>query len=116
MIKENTNEFDITNVMPIGHENAVSRKYLASKTGMSDRAVRRAIEISNEPIINLGYGYFIPDMTNAVDCSEVASYIAQERARINALEEKLDRKFSSIINNNGNITGGENIIVFPGNY
>lgn len=116
MTKENTNDFDIANVIPVGHENAVSRKYLVSKTGMSDRAVRQAIELSDKPIINLGYGYFIPDMTNSIDCSETASYLAQEQSRIRTIEEKLERKFSGMVNQNGNIIGSDNIIVFPGNY
>lgn len=99
MKKKNvTDGFDIANSIPVGHGNAVSRKYLASVTGMSDRMVRKAIECSEKPIINLGYGYFIPDMADAVDRSEVAAYCAQERARVRTIEEKLENKFAGFEN------------------
>lgn len=85
--------YNIANDIPVGHENAVSRKWLAAKTGMSDRMVRKAIEDSPAPIINLGYGYFIPDENSEVDTSEKTSYIAQELARIQAITQKLSLKF-----------------------
>jgi hypothetical protein len=92
-MKTNSINLDITNFIPVGHRNAVSRKYLVSATGLSDREVRRAIEMSESPIINLGRGYFIPDERDEVDCSEAAAYVAQERARIRAIEEKIQTKF-----------------------
>ena len=73
-------EFNIAEVVPVGHANAVSRKYLSSKTGLSDRMLRRAIERSDAPIINLGYGYFIPDPADTVDLSEQDAYCAKEQA------------------------------------
>lgn len=97
MKKEQVVEFDIASVVPVGHDNAVSRKYLSSITGMSDRSVRKAIEMSETPIVNLGYGYFVPDENNVVDMCETAAYCAQERARIRSLEEKL-RKFNKFEN------------------
>lgn len=87
--------FDIASVIPVGSGNAVSRKWLCSVTAMSDRQVRKAIEMSDQPITNLGYGYFIPDMNNDNDRNEASVYYAQERARIRSLEEKLQRKFSN---------------------
>lgn len=91
--------FDIADMVPVGHENAVSRKYLASVTGLSDRMVRKAIEVSRSPIVNLGYGYFIPDEHDAYDRSEVSAYCAQERARVNAIELKLLTKFATFEQN-----------------
>lgn len=57
---------DILDYIPIGHENAVSRRWLQTTTHMSDRMVRRLIAEVNkndcdaELIINLqdGRGYF----------------------------------------------------------
>lgn len=83
--------YDISVNIPIGRKNAVSRKYLSAVSGLSDRRVRQAIEHSSAPIINLGYGYFIPDEHDMIDKHEVLSYCAQERARIRSLEEKLEK-------------------------
>lgn len=97
-MKRNENDaIDLEQFIPVGHENAVSRKWLSSITGSSDRVVRRAIEVSELPIINMGYGYYIPDMENEVDRSEMQSYIAQERSRMRAIENRLDRKFGEFI-------------------
>ena len=56
---------DITDFIPHGRENAISRDVLVSITGLSDRAVRKLIEDARQncPVANLqtGDGYFIPD-------------------------------------------------------
>ena len=86
----------IEDLIPIGIGNAISRKYLASITGLNDRIIRRLISESPAPIVNLGYGYFIPDINDSVDISEARSYVAQEQTRIRTLEEKLNTKFAGI--------------------
>lgn len=54
----------ITDFIPYGRENAISRQALAQLTGMDDRQVRRMIEDArcNVVIINLqdGKGYYLP--------------------------------------------------------
>lgn len=90
--------FDIATIIPVGRANAVSRKYLTSKTGLSDRAVRKEIELSTAPIINMGYGYFIPDENDAYDMSEKEAYCLQERQRIQTLVDKMNAKFPNITN------------------
>lgn len=62
----------IIDAVPYGHENAVTRQELSRRTGEKDRDIRRAINASNELIINLqdGKGYFKPlpdeaDLVNA---------------------------------------------------
>lgn len=65
---QNGGNVDILDYIPIGHENAVSRRWLQTATHMSDRMVRRLIAEVNkndcdaELIINLqdGRGYFQP--------------------------------------------------------
>lgn len=55
---------DIMKHIPHGKENAVSRQTLVALTGMSDRRVRKAIEIARrngEIILNLGTGYYTTD-------------------------------------------------------
>lgn len=94
MKTEQENMIDIATIIPVGHANAVSRKYLVAKTGLKDRAIRKAIEISDAPIINLGYGYFIPDENDPVDQSEAMAYCAQERARAQTIVNKMMAKFS----------------------
>lgn len=94
MAQENAQAlFDITEYIPTGHANAISRKMLAAKTGKDDRANRRAIEESDAPIINTGNGYFIPDPNDPIDMSEAHAYIAIERARARSIEEKIQAKF-----------------------
>ena len=53
---------NITEVIPYGHENAVTRAELVRRTGETDRVIRDAINKSEELIINLqdGRGYFKP--------------------------------------------------------
>lgn len=97
IVKEQVTDWDIVQVIPVGRNNAVSRKYLVSKTGMCDRAVRQAIADSDAPIINLGYGYFVPDANDETDMTEMRSYYAQEIQRVESLQGKLHTKFGNIV-------------------
>ena len=51
-------DFDIKEYIPVGSENAVTRKYLSKVTGLSDRRVRHAIHEARRdiPILNLSDG------------------------------------------------------------
>ena len=55
---------NILDYIPVGHENAVTRKKLCNITGLSDRKVRQLIEDARKDnvILNLGdsKGYFKP--------------------------------------------------------
>lgn len=101
MLKNNDEIFesyglDLENLIPIGRENARTRGDLTSLTGVSDRLVRRAIEESSLPIINNGFGYFIPDLTDPEDVVELRAYLNQERRRMASIAEKIQVKFSAI--------------------
>lgn len=86
---------DITNYIPVGNRNAVTRKYLATVTGFSDRKVRREIEKANAKgetaIINLqdGNGYFIPDQNDVADCIALDVFVKTEETRILSNQRKL---------------------------
>lgn len=57
----------ILDYIPYGEENAISREDLKQITGLTDRQMRKKIEIAREttPILNFqgGKGYFIPTET-----------------------------------------------------
>lgn len=93
--KMDENVLIIENAIQVGHANALSREYLSKITGLSDRMVRKAIELSTRPIVNMGYGYFIPDENDAVDRAEAHAYRQQETARARSIIEKIDNKFSA---------------------
>lgn len=78
---------NITDIIPRGHENALTRSELVSMTGLSDRAIRELIAQSKEVVLNLcdGQGYFIP-LDNEVDL--VKTWAVMFSSRIN---EELDR-------------------------
>lgn len=73
-------KINIVDYIPVGHENAVTRKQLCTLTNMGDRKVRKAIEKARETtcICNMsdGAGYYIP-----TDLKEVDLFIRQESAR-----------------------------------
>lgn len=81
---------DITEFIPVGYKNRVSRQYLARATRTSDRFVRKAIESSEEPIISADGGYFIPGK-NRTDQNLARVYYLQEKARIKSLQKKLKK-------------------------
>jgi len=90
-------EFNIEEYIPTGSKNAISRDYLSKKLGMTDRAIRKAIAESDVPIINLGYGYFIPNMNDEYDRHEALVYCQQEINRIRSLQEKVNNKFDALL-------------------
>lgn len=55
---------DILKYIPVGHENAVTRRDLCRRTRLSDRKVRQLIEDARKDVVilNLGdsKGYFVP--------------------------------------------------------
>lgn len=81
---------DIIDLIPFGHENAISRKRLCSRTGLNDRDIRRAIGELNETgavILNRGEGYFQYDAET--DRYYLEHYLAIENGRIRTLNRKL---------------------------
>ena len=81
---------EIIDLIPYGHENAISRRRLRYLTGLDDRTVRRAISELNEDgnvILNRGEGYF---RYNAeTDRYYLENYLAVEKGRIKTLNRKL---------------------------
>lgn len=80
----------IIDLIPFGHENAVSRERLCYRSGLSDREVRRAIGELNEDgnvILNRGEGYFRYDAET--DRYYLEHYLAVEKGRIRTLNRKL---------------------------
>lgn len=79
----------ITDYIPIGHRNAISRARLREITGLSDRKVRKAISDAgiDTAIVNMqnGDGYFIPDPMDAEDVRLLQQYLYQEDSRIRNL-------------------------------
>lgn len=66
---------NIIDYIPIGKDNAVSRRQLVALTGWDDRTVREAIETAKHNgalVINLGGGYFVAD--KAKDQAEIRRY------------------------------------------
>lgn len=70
--------------IPKGHENAITRRELKSILHISDRRIRRLIEIdrlNGTPIINNGDGYFIARNDDLEDILEVNDYITNMRSK-----------------------------------
>lgn len=94
---------NIREYIPKGQENAISKKNLCRRTGLSDRDLRHFVEKANleddEPIICLldGRGYFIP-LPSERDL--VWQYVASETSRVNKLSKKL-RKMREWLSNQG---------------
>lgn len=77
----------ITDYIPHGRENAVSRGYLCALTGLSDRSVRAAIEQArNDGALILndqdGFGYYQADIR---DLDALQRQYRQDTARAMAL-------------------------------
>ncbi len=53
---------DVLELVPYGHDNAITMHELEDQSGLSNRDIRKAISSSKDLIINLqdGYGYFRP--------------------------------------------------------
>lgn len=82
---------NISEYIPVGYENRISRSELSRRTGRTDRMIRTEIEHENrfgeEIIINMGDGYFIPDPVK--DTGLLDSYLKREFARMNQIGFKL---------------------------
>lgn len=76
----------IHELIPVGQRNAISRENLCIKAKMSDREVRKLIEMSDVLIINLGNGYFIPEKNER---NLVRQYRHQELSRLLGNGEKI---------------------------
>lgn len=72
----------IIEVIPFGHDNAVTRSELVMMTGMNDRKVRDEINQCKELIINLqdGHGYFRP-LPEEAELVEIWMMLFQSRIR-----------------------------------
>ena len=80
----------IIDLIPTGHDNAISRERLCCLTGMNDREIRRAIGELNESgnvILNRGKGYFRYDAET--DRYYLQNYLAVEQGRVRTLNRKL---------------------------
>ena len=75
---------NITNYIPKGKENAITRKELCEITGLSDRLVRKRISQARREmvIINLqnGKGYYQP-----TEAAEIEQFVRQETARLKSI-------------------------------
>lgn len=76
----------ISEYIPKGHQNAVSRQYLRSVLHMTDRQVRREIAESEEQIFWYN-GYF--RHKNKKDLPYEEDYLRQEQARAKAMNRKV---------------------------
>ena len=81
-------KLNIVDFIPIGHKNAISRKELCRRTGLTDRKVREQISKARETtcICNMsdGAGYYIPEQL-----AEITDYINQESARARSIFKAL---------------------------
>lgn len=80
----------ITEIIPYGHDNAITRAELANRLGENDRVIRDGINKSDELIINLqdGKGYFkpLPEEAPLVEAwvKIMRSRVREENKRIRA--------------------------------
>lgn len=81
---------DINNIIPKGHNNALTRSDLMLLTGLRDREIREAISNGDEVIINLcdGAGYFIPTKEER---ELVVNWVNMFDARIRAERARVER-------------------------
>ena len=81
----------ISELIPFGHDNAVSRGYLTSVTRMSDRDVRESIAedvLAGEMIINIGQGYF--RYSGKADYPYLTAAFMTENARAKSVQRRAD--------------------------
>lgn len=79
---------NILDFIPYGRENAVSRSFLVSLTGLPDRSIREAIQATNESgtaiiCCEAGTGYFRPKTV-----AEAERYINYSRSYLISLAKK----------------------------
>lgn len=77
-------KLNISDYIPFGKDNAISREQLEKATGLRDRDIREAISLArrNTVILNLsnGQGYFQPIQGEEDDL--VVKYFKQENSRL----------------------------------
>ena len=81
----------ISELIPFGHDNTVSRGYLTSVTRMSDRDVRKSIAedvLAGEMIINTGQGYF--RYSGKADYPYLTAAYMTENARAKSVQRRAD--------------------------
>ena len=77
----------ISEYIPKGHENRVSRAYLRSITHMTDRKIREEIAESEEPIFSFNGGYFRHKSKKDLPYEE--DYLRKETARAKTMAKKV---------------------------
>lgn len=91
----------VLDAIPFGKENAVTREYLAAKTGLPDRQVRKAIEEirRNHIVLNDqdGKGYY-----RSYDLDDIERFYRQERARALAVLYRM-RPMRTLLRGGGRI-------------
>lgn len=84
--------FNIADYIPTGYHNRITREQLIQLTGYSDRKIRDMIADSEELIINVDKGYFIPDEMCMYDRELVNLYFNREKKRAETVLRKI-RKY-----------------------
>ena len=83
-------QIDMTEFIPRGYENGVSRWDLRAMTGYSDRVIRSAIEWTTVHIENIySYDGLYFRRKNKKDDPYIEYYIGQEEARVRTLKKKI---------------------------
>lgn len=79
----------ITDYIPVGRKNAVTRRRLRQLTGLSDRMLRLEIQRARRThiILNLsdGRGYYQPDLEIPSERAEIIDYVRQEESRLKSI-------------------------------
>lgn len=76
---------NIENYIPYGRDNAISKSELISLTGMTERAVRRAIERARESGIMIMSSSQVRGYWQTEDIAEMEDFVRQTDNRIKAL-------------------------------
>ena len=81
---------NITDFIPEGHENAISRKSLCTLTGLSDRKIRQMIEEARRSTIIIsnddGSGYWrYPDKPTKAEENLLNKYVKQQESRAKSI-------------------------------
>lgn len=84
---------DIVRYIGYGRLNAKTRSELCKQLNLTDRVIRRLIHderIKGVPIINVGNGYYFPDMEDEKDVEELSNYIFLMKSRYNDIGKSID--------------------------
>lgn len=84
---EMKNQIDITEYIPMGIENAITRKELQDLLHIPDRDIRLLIQEARKetPILSVGKGYFRPRSDNPEDVRAIRKWIVVERSRAKSI-------------------------------